>query len=26
VLPLEATVEPDLARFILEKLNGPAPA
>lgn len=26
VLPLEVAVEPDLARFILEKLNGSAPA
>ena len=26
VLPVDAVVEPDLARFILEKLDGPAPA
>lgn len=26
VLPVEAEVEPDLARFVLEKIDGPAPA
>lgn len=26
VLPVEARIEPDLARFVLEKINGPAPA